>query len=61
MLGPPGLYRIGRAALVAAHPGGRGAAVRTPLRSRVFIFTGKGTDSRRAKEILAARFGERVR
>ena len=35
--------------------------LKTLVGKQVFVFTGKGTDSARAKEILARRFGHRVR
>lgn len=34
--------------------------LKTTLGKQVFVFTGKGTDSARAKEILARRFGHKV-
>ena len=34
--------------------------LKTLLGKQVFVFTGKGTDSARAKEILARRFGQKV-
>lgn len=35
--------------------------LKTLLGKQVFVFTGKGTDAAEAKEILARRFGHRVR
>ena len=35
--------------------------LKTLLGKQVFVFTGKGTDSARAREILARRFGHKVR
>jgi len=35
--------------------------LKTVIGKQVFYFTGKGTDSRDAKRLLAARFGDRVR